>query len=549
MARRGLVSKGMGGPQGGGGSALMPKGEKPKGPQLMPVSEVARLLRVEQGQVDSWISKGQMRGNSSGIRPYDFKKFQLDFAEEIKRAQKESLQQKNQSTKSDRKPKKGFFSRFTSIFGGGKEDDDGAGKKLAQENRKLKDELKKLKKKQKPDGDGGADRELEEKLRYLEKQVSESRALEAEVARLRRQVKDQPDSQEGSAAASQEVMQELEQTRQQLAQAQEMASTAAEARRLLAQTQAERDQLQSAFYQLQTQVANESNSSDDSDEVQRLRASIEEREQALAQMQRRAQDMLLENERLRQEAEEAKQSLSTAAESQAPIAEAKSDPLVDDLLALQRANLERFKKLRALYLESKIEKKPDVAPDQTEVYLALEQKYKTLLAQQSTENPAHQELMEQLSQSRVSITRLKEENTRLRSKLTSAEEQESERIKELENQLEVARPQSTDRKFVEKELDSLRKGLDAKETQLQKLATKLSDNEKRLSKAMQESARLTELLIERENRLRELSNEFEQEYREKIGNLDRQVSGLQWKLSLREERIAVLESELLRKNE
>ena len=223
--------------------------------------------------------------------------------------------------------------------------------------------------------------------------------------------------------------------------------------------------------------------------------------------------------------------------------------MVDDLLALQRANLERFKKLRALYLESKIEKKPDVAPDQTEVYLALEQKYKTLLAQQSTENPAHQELMEQLSQSRVSITRLKEENTRLRSKLTSAEEQESERIKELENQLEVARSQSTDRKFVEKELDSLRKGLDAKETQLQKLATKLSDNEKRLSKAMQESARLTELLIERENRLRELSNEFEQEYREKIGNLDRQVSGLQWKLSLREERIAVLESELLRKNE
>ena len=102
---------------------------------------------------------------------------------------------------------------------------------------------------------------------------------------------------------------------------------------------------------------------------------------------------------------------------------------------------------------------------------------------------------------------------------------------------------------MEKELDSLRKGLDAKETQLQKLATKLSDNEKRLSKAMQESARLTELLIERENRLRELSNEFEQEYREKIGNLDRQVSGLQWKLSLREERIAVLESELLRKNE
>jgi hypothetical protein len=51
-------------------------------------------------------------------------------------------------------------------------------------------------------------------------------------------------------------------------------------------------------------------------------------------------------------------------------------------------------------------------------------------------------------------------------------------------------------------------------------------------------------LIERENRLRDLSTEYEQEYRDKIDNLDRQVSGLQWKLSLREERIASLESEV-----
>ena len=545
MARRGLVSKGMGGPQGGGGSALMPKGEKPKGPQLMPVAEVARLLRVEQSQVDSWISKGQMRGNSSGIRPYDFKKFQLDFAEEIKRAQKESLQQKNQSTKSDRKPKKGFFSRFTSIFGGGNDEDDGAGKKLAQENKKLKDELKKLKKKQSKDDGGSADREQEEKLRYLEKQVAEGRALEAEVARLRRQLKEQPSSQEGDGA-SQEVVRELEETRQQLVHAQELASSGEEARQQLAQAQAERDQLQAAFYQLQTQVANSSN---DSAEIQRLQAAIEDREQTLAQMQRRAQDMLIENERLRQEAEEAKQSTTAVAEAPSPVVEVKEDPLVDDLLALQRVNLERFQKLQALYLESQSDTAPEVAPDQTDVYLALEKKYRALLAQQSTENPAHQELMEQLSQSRVSVTRLKEENTRLRSKANAASEQEAARIQELEAQLEAARSQSTDQKFAEKELDSLRKGLDAKETQLQKLASKLADNEKRLSKAMQESARLTELLIERENRLRELSNEFEQEYREKIGNLDRQVSGLQWKLSLREERIAVLESELLRKGE
>ena len=88
-----------------------------------------------------------------------------------------------------------------------------------------------------------------------------------------------------------------------------------------------------------------------------------------------------------------------------------------------------------------------------------------------------------------------------------------------------------------------------KENQVQKVASRLADNEKRLSKAMQESARLTELLIERENRLRELSTEFEQEYRDKMENLDRQVSGLQWKLSLREERIAHLESELLGKGE
>ena len=86
MARRGLVSKGMGqGPAAGGGQALMPKGEKPKGPQLLPVAEVARRLRVEPSQVEAWLQKDQLRGGDAGIRPYDFKKFQLDFPEEIKR--------------------------------------------------------------------------------------------------------------------------------------------------------------------------------------------------------------------------------------------------------------------------------------------------------------------------------------------------------------------------------------------------------------------------------------------------------------------------------
>ena len=166
MARRGLVSKGMGGPQSSGNAALMPKGEKPKGPELIPSAEVARRLRVRAEQVDSWISKGQLRGNDSGVRPYDFKKFQLDFAEDIRRAQKEALQAKV-PTKSDRKPKKGgFFSKMASIFGG-KSDDGGDSKALVRENERLKKELQQLRKSKSSKSGGSADSDQEEKIRYL----------------------------------------------------------------------------------------------------------------------------------------------------------------------------------------------------------------------------------------------------------------------------------------------------------------------------------------------------------------------------------------------
>ena len=123
-------------------------------------------------------------------------------------------------------------------------------------------------------------------------------------------------------------------------------------------------------------------------------------------------------------------------------------------------------------------------PEESEVYIELQKKYKSLLAKQSTDSPAHQELMEQLSQSRIGATRLKEENGRLRAKLSSAAEAEAAKIQELEAQLEDAITNSAAQKKAEQELESLRKGIEAKENQVQKVATKLADNEKRLSKAL-----------------------------------------------------------------
>jgi len=518
----------------------MPKGEKPKGPTLVPTAEAARQLRVDQSQVEAWIRKGLLRGADTGIKPYDFNKFQLDQAEEIKRAQKEAHQGKQ--TKSDRKPKKGFLSKFTSIFGGGKDSGEEDPQKLARENQKLQAELRKLRK-AKPNKDSSPNRETEEKIRYLENKASEAGALKVEIAKLKQRLKEKPEP-APAAQPNDDLLRELEQARQELELAKEASAERERVQRALAQTQTERDALQARLVELE---ASSSQAQASSQEVQHLQAALQAREKALAALQAQTHEMVEENERLRSEVE----AVPIAPTQQ----EQPEDPLTAELLDLQKVNLERFRRLRTLYLEAaeKIEVLQSSAPQESEPsaeFEELSRKYKKLLTTQSSENPAHQEVLEQLSNSRVTVAKLKEENARLRNQLSRPDKRDTEaRIAELQAKLDEAKAKSDQYKLVESELSGLKKGLQVKENQIQKVASRLADNEKRLAKALQESARLTELLIERENRLRELSKEFEQEYRDKMENLDRQVSGLQWKLSLREERIAHLESELLRKGQ
>lgn len=520
----------MGGPQSGGGSALMPKGDKPKGPELIPVAEVARRLNVEASQVESWMQKDQLRGNDSGIRPYDYKKFTLDFQEEIKRAQKEAAQGKR--TKSDRKPKKGFLSKFRSMFGGAEAESEGGGSnRLAEENKKLKAEIKKLKK-LKPDGKGGGgSKDQEEKIRFLEGKLSENRALESEVARLKKQLSDQPSSAPGGEPDP-NLSRELEEARRELEEAKR---NRAEADRFLSKAQKERDELQRALQEHQSQPQ-------DNPEIENLQSELAQRAEELSKLQHRAQGVFEENSRLRAE-------LETSGSG--------GDPLVDELLDLQKRNLERFRRLHDIHVQAQqklegLQKSEKPSPERDKDFRILKAKYKKLLAQKSQEGPAQQEVIDQLSSARLNVTKLKQENDQLREQMKAGSESDDayqQKITELETKLKKAKSAKDNTESTDRELATLKKGLQVKENQVQKVATRLADNEKRLAKALQESARLTELLIERENRLRELSTEFEQEYRDKMENLDRQVSGLQWKLSLREERIAHLESELLAKGD
>jgi chromosome segregation ATPase len=251
------------------------------------------------------------------------------------------------------------------------------------------------------------------------------------------------------------------------------------------------------------------------------------------ELEQRAQLIFQENEQLRQVAERA------ATQATQP----QEDPLVEELLAVQRVNLARFKRLHQLHLQAR--QQAGSAADQQELE-ALRSRYEALLKNQGSAEE-QKELLEKLSEYRGFITQLKEQNRDLKERLQTERSNDDSRVEELEAKLREALKAGSGHQQMEVELNSLRKAMESKENQIQKVASRLSDNEKRLAKAMQESARLTELLIERENRLREVSEEYEQEYRDKLENLDRQVSGLQWKLSLREERIAHLESELQRK--
>lgn len=504
----------------------MPKGgaEKPKGPQLLEVAEVARRLGVQADQVENWLKNGMIRGDAKGIRPYDFKKFQLDNPEEIKRAKKEALQ--GTTAQANRKPKKGFISKFKSLFGGGKDDD----ASLAKENKRLKDELTRLRKsndKGKGSGKESGSDELEKKLRYLEGKLSETRALESEVTSLRKQLAQQAPPHPEGFAPDPALARELEQMRAELAEAKRNSQQGERFREALSVAQQEREQLLATIEQMKAQPAAESPVS--SEHLQQLQVAISQRDQALAAAEEQVRRVAQENEELKHQVSQAS-------------AEAVDDKLVEELLELQRINLERFKRLRNLYEHAA--NAPSGSADTAELE-ELRAKYNALVADQPSGEETR-EMLEQLSQARGFIERLREENGQLKRQLEAAE-QSGSRVKELEAQLQQARESGAGHQQMEAELSSLRKAMDAKENQMQKVASRLTDNEKRLAKAMGESARLTELLIERENRLRELSEEFEQEYRDKLENLDRQVSGLQWKLSLREERIAHLESELQRK--
>lgn len=543
MARRGLVSKSAGGPQSGGNAALMPKGEKPKGPDLIPLVEVARRLRVDVSQVESWVQKDQLRGNEAGVRPYDFKKFQLDYPEEVKRAQKEAVQDKQ--TKADRKPKKsgGIWNKFGSLLGfGGKDDDSAASSKLAKENQNLKRELEKLKK-SKPSKDSGPN-ELEEKVRYLEGKLSETRALEAEVLQLKKQLKTSGNGVPADSESSgkiQTLKAELESTRSRMAELEQQSAEASQLRGALQDAHRHQEELEARLEQAEQ---SSQGSGTDEAEVHQLRQTLETLEGNLLDLQRHLSSIQQENQRLRQEMEES---------TQAPAASGDDNQtaLIEELLDLQRVNLERFRRLSALYQESQSQLQA-AGPSSDDAELAeLKKRYDELVAQQQQTgtDSAGSELMEQLSAARLTVNKLKEENANLRAQLEEGQSNEAEeRVKELEAQIQELKAQGGSQKLMETELSNLRKSMHAKESQVQKVAGRLAENEKRLAKAMQESARLTELLIERENRLRELSNEFEQEYRDKMENLDRQVSGLQWKLSLREERIASLEAELAKKS-
>ena len=89
-----------------------------------------------------------------------------------------------------------------------------------------------------------------------------------------------------------------------------------------------------------------------------------------------------------------------------------------------------------------------------------------------------------------------------------------------------------------------RRTVASRDAQVKKLAAKLADMERGIGKAHEESTRLTELLIDRENKLKNVRVAFEKDYEERFKSMERQITGLEWKLSLRDDRIGALEQEL-----
>lgn len=532
----------------------MPKGGKPSPSSFLPIEEVAQTLKVQPSQILEWMQKDQLRGNDSGIKPYDLKKFQLDHQDEIRKAQARALKD-GQKPVEAKKPAKsgGFFSRF---FGGGKKADDdfSDGGNQTQEIRRLQDELRKARSEA---PDPVATVQLEDKVKFLEGKLAKVSGLESEISDLRRRLAEGGGA--GPSSPDPELARQLEAARRELVNTQEMARQATSLQAALHQAEEEREALRAELSQQQN----------GSGAPTEFHDQLEATRQALQDTEARLQSVLAEEEardaqwqNALNEREEIISSLRHELKNaESPPAAASSGDegsgvLVGELLALQETNLVRFSRLHDLYhqAQAKLAQAPSSGGDsvseanfqrlQSE-FETLRVKHQSLLEARETNVPGHQEFVEQLAAARATTTRLKQENSALKSRLSEADvEGWKQKVDELTQRVQGSRANDASLELVETELRAVRKSLQSREAQVQKIAGRLQENERALKKALKESTRLTELLIERENRLRDLSTEYEQEYRDKIDNLDRQVSGLQWKLSLREERIASLESEV-----
>ena len=566
MSRRGLVSKSFG-PSGGspGGAALVPKGEGGPAPSsgYLTVEEVATTLRVTPAQVNEWLRKDTLRGNDSGIKQYDLKKFQYDSRDEIARAQTQALKESQKSVDKSHQKSGGFFSK---LFGKGKtaEPTPGNDAALARENRKLKEELQRAKTEAK---DESATSRLEEKVRYLEDKLSRSSGLEGELAVLRRRLAQAENAAPAPAAHRQDLESQLEETRRELAEVQEAARLGETARQELSLLQGERVRLEAELARLQEWAPQAPVEAPHNEELQR---ELEEARGALAEMDRRLEADRVESEGRSLELRanladrertigELEAELSRARQEQrqpipAPVQE--QNPLLQELLILQETNLTRFRRLKDLKelaeqkLSQGVSETVSESTDASMVKLqaefeTLRVKHQSLLEARETNTSGHQEFVEQLAAARVTTTRLRQENAALKARLDEADvDGWKNKVDELQRRLRDASGTDQGLEQMELELRATRKSLQAREAQVQKIAGRVQENERALKKALKESTRLTELLIERENRLRDLSTEYEQEYRDKLDSQDRQVSSLQWKLSLRDERIASLESEV-----
>lgn len=527
----------------------MPKGgHKPAAAAVLAIDEVATTLRVQPSQVQDWIQKDKLRGNEHGVRPYDLKKFQVDHDEEIRRAQAKALKD-SQRPIEKQKPSKnvGFFAR---LFGSGKpRPEEAVGGDLAAENARLREELQKAR--QAP-RDEAATTQLEDKVKYLEGKLSKVSSLEAQVVDLKRRLAEN-DAPSAGPALTPELQQRLE-------RAEALARESESLRQALEVAQQEKVALRSELEsQLQHAPAASETFPDPEQEAQvtELQRALQENQEQLQLWQSTNQEEISQLtqrlEQKEQELEALRSQLESSRVAVTPPPATEASPLVEELLGLQEANLARFARLRELYhqAQNQLAQMPQ-SSDTEAAYSRLQSEFETLRVKHQTlveareSNASEQnEYAEQLAAARATTSRLKQENAALKARLVEADvDRWKQKAEELQQQLSAGRASDHSLDQLEDELRAAKKSLQGREAQVQKIAVRLQENERALKKALKESTRLTELLIERENRLRDVSTEYEQEYREKIDTLDRQVSGLQWKLSLREERIASLESEV-----